>query len=87
MAESAGLANTSGDGPEVKDNFSSKKINSLKEAPSKVPLNSSFNTGGALQQLTELLNIHARGGTLNQMKGSFMFVEICVYFASKLYLR
>lgn len=33
-----------------------------------------FNAGGALQQLSELLSLHAKGGAINEFKGTYCTV-------------
>ncbi|KAL5109569.1 Alpha-adducin [Taenia crassiceps] len=61
MTENLTSVNKSGDGPEIKPCPPSKR---------------SVNTSGALQQLSEILNMHARGGTMNDLKGNTPTIPI-----------
>ncbi|EUB56596.1 Alpha-adducin [Echinococcus granulosus] len=71
MTENATLMNTSGDGPDMKLGPPSKQSDALGGALSSTILSSAFNTSGALQQLSEFLNMHARGGTMHDFKGQW----------------
>ncbi|KAH9284700.1 Alpha-adducin [Echinococcus granulosus] len=76
MTENATLMNTSGDGPDMKLGPPSKQSDALGGALSSTILSSAFNTSGALQQLSEFLNMHARGGTMHDFKGNTPTIPI-----------
>lgn len=69
MTEDVTSVSKSGDGPETKLGSPSKRSDTLGDTLSSTIHSSAFNTSGALQQLSELLNMHARGGTMSEFKG------------------
>ncbi|VDM16297.1 unnamed protein product [Hydatigera taeniaeformis] len=76
MAESANLMSTSGDNPNARLSSPSKRSDALGDTLSSTIQSPAFNTSGALQQLSELLSMHARGGSINDFKGNTPTIPI-----------
>ncbi|KAM7535461.1 hypothetical protein Aperf_G00000104396 [Anoplocephala perfoliata] len=76
MADSKAMTSNSGDFPGTDHGPSSKQPNLTAQTTSNSGLSSSFNAGGALQQLSELLSLHAKGGSMNDFKGRTSTIPI-----------
>ncbi len=68
--------NIAGDGPTAKVGSPLKNMSSMRSALQDTSLISNISQGGALQQLTDFLNLHAKGTALSDFKGDALV--ICV---------
>nr|CDS35342.2 expressed protein [Hymenolepis microstoma] len=76
MFENTTESSICGDVPGADHKSSLKQPNLTGAAQTNSGFNASFNAGGALQQLSELLSLHAKGGSMNGFKGTTPTIPI-----------
>lgn len=84
MTESTTENSFYGDVPDANHKSPSKQSNLTGPTLMNSGFGASFNASGALQQLSELLSLHAKGGAMNEFKGDYSsrycFEDLIHYF-------